>query len=161
MTGPEHLEANALRIEIAAPEAVATVRDCVLAGLTEYNGEHVPAPDLTPFVLAARGAGDQIIGGLSATMPWADTGRGWLMVHMLWVAVAWRGRGVGHRLLQTTEAEAVRRGCRHACLDTYEFQARAFYEREGYVTFGVLEGFPPGSRRYSMRKGLGRNSLAP
>ena len=87
-------------------------------------------------------------------MPWAAQGQGWLYVHILWVAAAWRGRGLGRRLLQVAEAEGLRRGCRHASLDTYEFQARAFYEREGYVVFGVLEDFPPGWRRYSMRKDL-------
>lgn len=152
-TRPEVTDGN-VRIEVAERDAVPAVRDRVMAGLTEYNDQHVPSPNMTPLVLAARDKDDQIVGGLVGVTPWAAIGKGWLYVHMLWVTAAWRKRGLGRRLLRAAEAEAVRHGCRSAYLDTFEFQARAFYEREGYVTFGVLEGFPPGWRRYSMRKEL-------
>ena len=41
-----------------------------------------------------------------------------------------------------------------AWLDTYDFQARPFYERHGYAVFGELDGFPNGHRRWFMRKRL-------
>lgn len=41
-------------------------------------------------------------------------------------------------------------------LDTYEFQARPFYERRGYVVFGVLEGYPANTRTYYLQKALGK-----
>ena len=39
-------------------------------------------------------------------------------------------------------------------LDTYDFQARPFYERHGYVVWGVLEGYPAGRRTFHLRKSL-------
>lgn len=42
--------------------------------------------------------------------------------------------------------------------DTLEFQAISFYQRRGYSTYGVLEGFPLGSRRYYLQKQLNGES---
>lgn len=47
------------------------------------------------------------------------------------------------------------RGVLRVYLDTLDFQARPFYEREGYVVFGVQEDYPPGHQRFYMRKELG------
>lgn len=41
-------------------------------------------------------------------------------------------------------------------LDTLDFQALPFYEREGYSIFGILEDYPPGHRQYYLRKSLTR-----
>jgi hypothetical protein len=32
------------------------------------------------------------------------------------------------------------------------WQALAFYERQGYTVFGVLDDFPPGHRKYFLAK---------
>ena len=78
----------------------------------------------------------------------------WLHVDLLWVAEELRGRGYGSRLLAAAEAEAVRRGCGHAYLETLGFQAPDFYRARGYRVFGELADFPPGHTRYFMRKSL-------
>lgn len=65
-----------------------------------------------------------------------------------------RGQGYGTKLMAAAEAEARRRGCRDAYLDTFSFQARPFYERCGYEVFGTLEDFPTGHQRFVMRKSL-------
>jgi hypothetical protein len=57
------------------------------------------------------------------------------------------------------EREALARGCKHAWLDTYEFQARGFYEKLGYRCFGELDDYPTGFSRYFMQKAL--NGPAP
>ncbi len=50
------------------------------------------------------------------------------------------------------EQTAQERGCAHAYLDTFSFQALGFYERLGYKIFGVLEDFPPSHQRYFLQK---------
>jgi hypothetical protein len=55
------------------------------------------------------------------------------------------------------EAEAIRRGCHGAFLDTFSYQARPFYEKLGYEVFGTLEDYPPGHQRFYMRKRLGES----
>jgi len=45
-------------------------------------------------------------------------------------------------------------GCRISHLDTFDFQAKGFYEKLGYTVFGVLEDCPEGHNRYYMSKKL-------
>jgi hypothetical protein len=50
------------------------------------------------------------------------------------------------------EGEARARGCSRAKLRTFSFQARGFYEKEGYRIVGELRDDPPGKIFYWMRK---------
>jgi len=79
---------------------------------------------------------------------------GWVYVKLLWVEASLRGRGHGTRLLRRMEEEAVRLGCTHAHLDTYSFEARPFYEKNGYEVFATLDDFPPGHQKHFLRKKL-------
>jgi GNAT superfamily N-acetyltransferase len=146
---PARLE---IRLESDA-EAVKTVQRAVLAGLLACNHEHAGESHQAALTLSARLPDDSVAGGLVGVTAW-----GWLYVHLLWVEEPHRRRGIGRELLRAAESEAQRRGCAAACLDTLDFQAPQFYEREGYTVFGVLENFPPGHRRLYMRKSLARHA---
>ncbi len=50
------------------------------------------------------------------------------------------------------EAEAWERGCRRAHLETFGYQARAVYERHGYMVFARLPDYPPGHERIYLHK---------
>ena len=91
--------------------------------------------------------GGEIIGGLVADTYWD-----WLEINYLWLDERLRGHRLGARLLQAAEAEARRRGCRHAQLTTFSFQARGFYEKMGYRVVGQLDDYPPGGAYYWLRK---------
>jgi hypothetical protein len=45
----------------------------------------------------------------------------------------------GRELIKREEIYAIERGCTDAYLDTFSFQARAFYEKLAYRVFGTLE----------------------
>ncbi len=83
------------------------------------------------------------------------TWAGWLEVRALWVHDAWRGRGLGRRLLAAAEREAIARGCRWSLLDTHTFQAPGFYRRLGYIEVASITDYPPGYQRHYLRKHLG------
>jgi GNAT superfamily N-acetyltransferase len=130
--------------------------ELIQARIREFNNHH------SPHHLAARQPGavkplhvmlkdetGQVVGGLSAHTYWD-----WLEVGDLFVPENWRGQGIGSSLLQTAEALAIGRGARHSFLTTFAFQARAFYEKHGYTVAGTLEGYPPGSAYFWMRKDL-------
>lgn len=134
---------------VHAPAATADERTAVLAGLQSFNRGFVPQPDFKPIVFLLRDAADRIAGGLVG-----ETGWKWLHIHWLWVEEHARGRGFGQQLLEAAEREATVRGCEASWLDTFEFQARGFYERAGYTLFGTLENYPPGFRRYFLSKQL-------
>jgi hypothetical protein len=57
-------------------------------------------------------------------------------------------------MMAQAEAEAIRRGCRHAHVDTIDFQAPDFYLKLGYTVWGVLDDIPPGHRRIFLKKDL-------
>ena len=97
-----------------------------------------------------------VVGGLVGATVW-----GWLLVKELWVAEGHRGNGYGRALVQAAEMEAQKRGCHHAMLDTFDFQARDFYEHRGYAVFGELDDFPRGHVRYFMRKTLSGQPRGP
>jgi len=79
---------------------------------------------------------------------------GWLHVKALWVIKSVQRRGHGRRLLEAAEAYALEKGCAAASLETFSFQARPFYEKQGYEVVGQLDDYPVGHTKYFMRKRL-------
>ncbi len=90
---------------------------------------------------------EEVIGGLWGRSLWGS-----LLVDIVFVPEALRGKRIGTKLLQQAEAEAIRRGCRDMWLDTYAFQAREFYERLGFTVFGRLDGPAPIFPRFFLKK---------
>ncbi|MGL5603268.1 MAG: GNAT family N-acetyltransferase [Silvania sp.] len=123
----------------------------LLQGLRAYNGQFI---DFT------------IVGGDIAVYARDDSGtmRGgligrrvgeWLDIKYLWVCSETRTSGVGTQLMQMAEEEAKRQGCRHSLVDTLSFQARPFYEKQGYQLKMTLDDFPyQGMQRYYLSKAL-------
>ncbi|MFE2051213.1 GNAT family N-acetyltransferase [Streptomyces sp. NPDC059459] len=80
----------------------------------------------------------------------------WLHVTYLWVADRHRGAGLGSALL--TEAERVarrERGCSASRVETWDFQAPDFYQKQGYEVVCVIPDYPPGITEYTLVKRLG------
>jgi GNAT superfamily N-acetyltransferase len=123
------------------------VRKAILAPLVEYNTSQVGETQGRPISVLIHDSSNNIIGGL-----WGYTGFEWLFVQLLVVPASLRGHGIGTQVMDLAEAEAITRGCRASWLDTFEFQARGFYERRGYTCFGELKNYPPGYSRFFMKK---------
>ena len=64
----------------------------------------------------------------------------------------YRKMGYGAQLLQELEKVAKEEKCSMIHLDTFDFQAKGFYEKNGFEVFGTLENCPPGHARYYMKK---------
>jgi GNAT superfamily N-acetyltransferase len=126
-----------------------TVRLAIVTPLLAYNDAKTGRQDFRPLILTLSGEDGQVTGGL-----WGRTSYDWLFVELLVVPEEMRGRGIGTELMRRAELEAIARGCHHAWLDTFEFQARGFYEKLGYSCFGELADYPPGFSRYFLRKTL-------
>jgi GNAT superfamily N-acetyltransferase len=118
-------------------------------GLTAFNLQFVPDAQhklLNIFLRASDGA---VTGGLVGRTYW-----GWLYVSLFWLDESVCGRGFGKKMLHMAEEEALRRGCTRAHLDTLDFQALQFYEKQGYCVFGTLEDLPHGHKRHFLQKVL-------
>jgi len=79
---------------------------------------------------------------------------GWLYISLMWIEESLRNQGYGTKLLEMMENEAVKLGCRHAHVDTYSFEARPFYEKNGYTVFASLENYPEGHSKHFLKKKL-------
>lgn len=129
------------------PEEVSAVLD----GLRSFNQQHAGPSNRSRLAVVLRDPGGRVVGGLIGETAWR-----WLYIDAFWIDEALRGKGYGRIMLRAAEERARLRGCTNAYLDTFDFQALPFYEKEGYEVFGRLEGFPPGHRRYYLSKALTR-----
>jgi GNAT superfamily N-acetyltransferase len=120
----------------------------VVRRLVAWNLTVAPPEEHRRLMVIATVAGE-LVGGLVGHTHW-----NWLFVSHLLVADDKRGDGLGTRLMRTAESAAVDRGAQHAHVDTYDFQALSFYERLGYIQFGVLHDYPPGHSRHFLQRDL-------
>ncbi len=132
------------------PFADADTQRFITDGVDMFNVAATGMPEYAPVNVVIRGPRGDIRGGVLGFV-W----RGWLQVTALWVSSSLRGQGFGARLLAMAEDEAVRQGAAGAALETYSFQARGFYEKQGYGVRGAIEGYPPGHTKYFLSKSLG------
>ncbi|MBB5710234.1 GNAT family N-acetyltransferase [Sphingomonas xinjiangensis] len=122
-------------------------RDAVLAPLRAFNIAQTGDPKVTPLALLLTDEDGAAVGGL-----WGKTGYDWLFVEYLVVPEAYRRQALGNALMREAESVARARGCVGMWLDTFDFQARGFYEKLGFEVFGTLEDHPVGHRRFFLRK---------
>ncbi len=118
--------------------------------LFAYNKKCVPAtqqPEVITLNYAIK-ENDQIVGGICAEMyVWKI-----VYVSVLFVEKAHRHKGLAIFLLQRLEKDARALGATLVHLDTFEFQAKDFYLKQGYEIFGVLDDCPQGKKRYYLKK---------
>jgi GNAT superfamily N-acetyltransferase len=118
--------------------------------IVSFNASKVPLTQqetiiFQNYVIKENG---KVIAGISALIYlW-----GILYIDVLFVEEEHRKKGLGKILLNKVEQEAVNQGSTLVHLDTFDFQAREFYEKEGYEVFGVLSDCPPGHNRYYLKK---------
>ncbi|NLG27696.1 MAG: GNAT family N-acetyltransferase [Chloroflexi bacterium] len=117
--------------------------------LQAFNVAKVGDSAFARVCYALKAPDESIVGGVLGEVYW-----GWLFVDLLSVREDLRGQGYGHRLLNLVEEAGRQRGAKHAYLDTFSFQAPEFYRKHGYAVFGTLEDFPPGHRRFFLKKQL-------
>ncbi len=123
--------------------------DFIQERLSAYNVATAGLGEWHALTALVRDEARQIVAGLIAEL-WG----GCLELRYLWVRDDLRHRGYGTRLLAAAEAEARARGCIQAVVDTFSFQAPAFYEKRGYIVRGVVDDFPQGHRKYLLNKRL-------
>ena len=117
----------------------------------EYNFSKIGKYSYENLVIFIHDNNTTIVAGL-----YGHTGLGWLYIHLLWVKEEHRSKGLGTRLIEAAELEAINRGYHGVYLYTYSFQKPAFYEKLGYQVFGQLSNFPDGYSKFFMKKALAK-----
>jgi GNAT superfamily N-acetyltransferase len=132
------------RIEAESSE----LSEALLQLLNEYSLEKIGGHAAVTLQFAARDDAGNLLGGV--------TGRvlhGVLSVHLLALVPTARRAGLGAQLLKTLEEAARAQGATVARVDTLEFEAPDFYQKQGYEVFGIL-GEQSGRRQFFLSKKL-------
>ncbi|MBW0236418.1 GNAT family acetyltransferase [Pseudomonas sp. D1HM] len=99
------------------------------------------------FMVVAHDEAGDYIGAIRCHCYWDG-----LEIDTFWVKESQRGRKIGSVLLEKAETIGANNGAVVAFLKTVD--AKPFYERHGYETYGVLEDRPIGTSLYHLKKRL-------
>lgn len=136
-----------VRVQVSLePEATAHV---VSSGLRAFNRSFLGEYSSEPIAVDVFGDAGEIMGGAVGSLH-----LGWLFIDILWIPESLRSAGIGTKVLEVLESEAIRRGANRAILDTMSFQAERFYIDRGYVECGRVVNFASGYDRIFMTKSL-------
>ena len=136
-------------IEKSTSEEVALIDNEIV----RYNLSKVPFTQEPSFVSINRvikGVNGEIVAGLNSILYCWNC----LYIDVLWVKEEFREEGYGSILLNEVEKISKEKGCKLVHLDTFDFQAKDFYLKNGYEIFGVLEDCPLEHKRYYMKKNI-------
>ena len=117
--------------------------------IRSYNRSKRETAESEPLNIYVEDDSGELLAGLVA-----ETFGNWLEIEYLFVKEGLRGQGIGSQLLQQAESEAKKRNCRFAFVNTYQFQAPAFYQKYGYKEVFVLKDYPYSGQRHYYQKDL-------
>ncbi|OPX55863.1 Acetyltransferase (GNAT) family protein [Oceanospirillum multiglobuliferum] len=132
-------------LEQAAPQLTAFLDEKI----AEFNWANWEVSERLPIAAQLKDEAGHIIAGAAGR-----TFGNWLMLNTLWVSEALRGQNIGSQLLTAVEEAARKRGCKWCLLDTLNFQAKPFYEKQGYQVQWSQDHYPKTGARYYMVKTL-------
>lgn len=117
--------------------------------LTKHNVQYSAIAQSGNMAVFIRDSGGKLVGGVTGNL-WGAI----LEIDLLWLHVDLRGRGLGAQILSRLEDEARARGGSLAFLNTFSFQAPAFYQKLGYQIVDCIDGYPDGVKKYFLKKSL-------
>ncbi|MDC6167672.1 GNAT family N-acetyltransferase [Paucibacter sp. XJ19-41] len=131
------------RRDDAVPQsALEAIRD----GVISHGRQQAQGSDAADIACALY-EGEELIAGA-----WGRTEFQRLYVSYLWVRDADRGQGLGGDCLRQLEAQALRRGCVDALIETLLDEVAEIYERLGYACIAHVHDFVPGFTRHTLLK---------
>lgn len=117
--------------------------------IRSYNRSKREAAESEPLNIYVEDDSGELMAGLVG-----ETFGNWLEIEYLFVKEDIRGQGIGSQLLQQAESEAKKRNCRYVFVNTYQFQAPAFYQKYGYKEVFILKDYPYTGQRHYYQKDL-------
>ena len=117
--------------------------------IRSYNRSKREEAESEPLNLYVEDDSGELMAGLVA-----EIFGNWLEIEYLFVREDLRGQGIGSQLLQQAESEAKKKNCRYAFVNTYQFQAPTFYQKQGYEEVFTLKDYPYTGQRHYYQKEL-------
>lgn len=119
--------------------------------LFSYETKKLIKETPTHFSVFLKTKEGKILGG---ALVWMHTES--IYVQAIWIEPTLRGQGLGAKLLQKAENEALKKGCRYATLDS-NYQAVGFYQRLGYKILGEIPNYIFSHSKIYLRKELNQH----
>ena len=138
-------------IVVTNPEKIDA--DILSRGIVDFNRAQIP--DLEPneaerkFFVFAKDEADRTVGGIRGSCYWNT-----LHIELLWLSEDCRGTGVGRKMIASAENFAIEQKCEKALVETTSWQAKPFYEKNGYTHMATLAGRPKGHASHYLAKDL-------
>ncbi len=123
--------------------------DAIEDRLCAYNSVAIGRDDARGIGFVIREADGRMLAA-AAGYTWAGTSE----LKQMWVDETCRGQGYGQALLDAFVDEAAQRGVRRIWVQSYDFQAPAFYEKAGFVLVAEFGGWPEGHANIVLCKTL-------
>jgi ribosomal protein S18 acetylase RimI-like enzyme len=114
-------------------------------GIVDFNAQIIKEKSSHFSVFAKDG--DQIIGG---ALIWEHSDA--LYIDVLWCNEQYRKQGIGTKIITMIDDLAKNKRLPKIFVDTYEFQAQAFYEKHGFYCIGTIPKYLKDYDRIFMRK---------
>ncbi|MEY0876607.1 GNAT family N-acetyltransferase [Providencia manganoxydans] len=134
-----------LRITTSPSEAEI---EQIYQSLLTYNLQFFNEDIHSPLAVFYEREG-KILGGITGSK--LDN---WLRIKYLWLDESLRKQGIGTQLIQAMEDKAKQLGAKYAEVDTFSFQAKPFYEKQGYQIISTLIEYPVQHEKYYFMKKL-------
>jgi ribosomal protein S18 acetylase RimI-like enzyme len=117
--------------------------------MMEFNatffGKHTPKP----FTIYINDSNHQLIAGVTGFYY-----HKYARIDYAWVHEAYRKQGLGKQLFARLERFLSEKHCQFIQLDTFDFQAKPFYEKLGFHCVGTISKWVGDHDCYFMRKEL-------
>lgn len=141
-----------MRVEIESDPSKEDM-DVLSQGIIAFNDQEVPSLESIDherrFHVFARDDNTNVQGGIRATCFWNT-----LHIELLWIAEEARGSGIGRGLIAAAEKYAREHNCINAFVETTSWQAKPFYEKNGYRHMATLNDRPKGYASHYLTKAL-------
>jgi ribosomal protein S18 acetylase RimI-like enzyme len=122
-------------------------------GLVSFYEKIIGEPRDREYSVFLKNDAGKIVGGLLAHFDIES-----VYIETFWVDEKFRNQGFGTKLLDAAEQEAIKNGCVFSTLDTFDFQAEAFYKKCGYERMGEIKNYFFDHSRIFLRKKLKREN---
>ena len=93
--------------------------------------------------------GEKLIGGAIGFIQY-----NWYFLDMLYVDTKYRKKGIATKLITEIEKYSKDKKLTGIRTETWNFQAKGFYEKMGYTVWAQIENCPPGTIDYYLKKNL-------
>lgn len=120
--------------------------DAIREGVILHGRQQTQGSDARDIACACYEDGQLIAGA------WGRTEFQRLYLSYIWVQSEHRGQGLGGQLLRQIEAQALKRGCVDALIETLLDEAADCFEHLGYACVAHLHDYVPGFTRHTLLK---------